>query len=86
MIHPLVPYALRGAIWYQGEANNGQHEGYSRLFPAMIKGWRAQFGQGDFPFYWAQLASLRQQHRNQNGLLPRSTDKNAVASQHPDRP
>jgi sialate O-acetylesterase len=58
MIHPYVPYALRGAIWYQGEANNGQHEGYSRLFPAMIKGWRAQFGQGDFPFYWAHLAAL----------------------------
>jgi len=57
MIHPFVPYALRGAIWYQGEANNGQHEGYSRLFPAMIKGWRAQFGQGDFPFYWSQLAA-----------------------------
>jgi sialate O-acetylesterase len=56
MIHPLVPYALRGAIWYQGEANNGNHEGYSRLFPAMIKGWRAQFSQGDFPFYWVQLA------------------------------
>jgi sialate O-acetylesterase len=57
MIHPVVPYALRGAIWYQGEANNGQHNGYDRLFPALIKGWRAQFGQGDFPFYWAQLAS-----------------------------
>jgi sialate O-acetylesterase len=57
MIHPFVPYALRGVIWYQGEANNGNHESYGRLFPAMIKGWRAQFGQGDFPFYWAQLAA-----------------------------
>jgi sialate O-acetylesterase len=57
MIHPFVPYALRGVIWYQGEGNNGQHDSYSRLFPAMIKGWRTQFGQGDFPFYWAQLAA-----------------------------
>ncbi|HEX8833593.1 MAG TPA: sialate O-acetylesterase, partial [Abditibacteriaceae bacterium] len=58
MIHPYVPYALRGVIWYQGEANNGQHNGYDRLFQAMIKGWRAQFGQGDVPFYWSQLAAL----------------------------
>jgi sialate O-acetylesterase len=57
MIHPYVQYAMRGVIWYQGEGNNGQHEAYSRLFPAMIKGWRAQFGQGDFPFYWAQLSA-----------------------------
>jgi sialate O-acetylesterase len=57
MIHPYVPYALRGFIWYQGEANNGQHNGYDKLFPAMIKGWRAQFGQGDIPFYWSQLAA-----------------------------
>ncbi|HEY0009723.1 MAG TPA: sialate O-acetylesterase, partial [Tepidisphaeraceae bacterium] len=58
LIHPLIPYAFRGAIWYQGEANVGGNEGYGRLFPAMIKGWRAQLGQGDFPFYWAQLSSL----------------------------
>jgi len=57
MIHPYVPYALRGFIWYQGEANNGQHNGYDRLFQAMIRGWRTQFGQGDIPFYWSQLAA-----------------------------
>ena len=51
MIHPLVPYACRGTIWYQGEANVGNHVGYTRVFPSMIKGWRAQFGQGDFPFW-----------------------------------
>jgi sialate O-acetylesterase len=57
MIHPVLPYALRGVIWYQGEANNGQHNGYDRLFVSLIKGWRAQFAQGDFPFYWVQLAA-----------------------------
>jgi sialate O-acetylesterase len=58
MIHPLVPYALRGAIWYQGESNGGRSIAeYQALFPAMITGWRAQFAQGDFPFYWVQLAN-----------------------------
>ena len=59
MIAPLVPYAIRGAIWYQGESNAGRPAEYAELFPAMITGWRAQFGQGDFPFYWVQLANYQ---------------------------
>src|SRR5206468_1578377 len=43
MIAPLVPYAMRGAIWYQGEANAGSPESYLGLLPAMIAGWRADF-------------------------------------------
>jgi sialate O-acetylesterase len=58
MINPLIPYALRGVIWYQGEANTGRAYEYHRLFAAMITGWRAHFGQGDFPFYWVQLANF----------------------------
>jgi sialate O-acetylesterase len=61
MIHPLVPYAFRGAIWYQGESNADRVEQavrYHELFSAMITGWRAKFGQGDFPFYWVQLANF----------------------------
>lgn len=58
MIHPLVPYSIRGAIWYQGEANAGRAAEYQALFPAMIRGWRAAFGQGDFPFYWVQLSNF----------------------------
>lgn len=58
MIAPLVPYALRGAIWYQGENNTGHPSNYQALFSAMITGWRAHFGQGDFPFYWVQLANF----------------------------
>lgn len=56
MIAPLVPYALRGAIWYQGESNVGRAEQYERLFPQMITNWRADWDQGDFPFYFAQIA------------------------------
>ena len=58
MIAPLVPYALRGAIWYQGESNAGRAKEYLALHSAMITGWRSQFAQGDFPFYWVQLANF----------------------------
>ena len=58
MIRPLEPFALRGVIWYQGEANSGQHVQYAKVFPAMITGWRRQFAQGDFPFYWVQLSGF----------------------------
>jgi len=57
MIHPLLPYALRGVIWYQGEGNTGQHVGYAKAFPALITSWRTLLGQGDLPFYWVQLSS-----------------------------
>jgi len=60
MINPLLPYALRGAIWYQGESNVGRAGEYQALFRAMITAWRAHFGQGDFPFYWVNLANFNQ--------------------------
>ncbi|HTE17786.1 MAG TPA: sialate O-acetylesterase, partial [Armatimonadota bacterium] len=56
MIAPLIPYAIRGAIWYQGESNAGQAYQYRTLFPAMIENWREDWGQGDFPFLFVQLA------------------------------
>lgn len=56
MIAPLVPYAIRGAIWYQGESNAGRAHEYLTLFPAMIENWRADWKQGDFPFLFVQLA------------------------------
>lgn len=56
MISPLLPYAIRGAIWYQGESNVGRAEQYAKLFPAMISDWRKAWGQGDFPFLYVQLA------------------------------
>lgn len=58
MIAPLIPYAMRGAIWYQGESNAGRAFEYRTLFPAMIRDWRARWKQedGDFPFLFVQLA------------------------------
>lgn len=56
MIAPLVPFAIRGAIWYQGESNADRAQQYATLFPAMIQDWRARWGQGDFPFFFVQLA------------------------------
>lgn len=59
MIVPLLPYAIRGAIWYQGEANAGGKfsEQYRHQFVEMIRDWRANWGIGDFPFLYAQLAN-----------------------------
>ncbi|NLN76046.1 MAG: sialate O-acetylesterase [Armatimonadetes bacterium] len=56
MVNPLVPYAFRGAIWYQGENNAGKAFAYRKLFPGMIKSWRDAWKQGDFPFLFVQLA------------------------------
>ncbi len=58
MVAPLVPYALRGAIWYQGESNAGQPDEYAELFPALIKSWRQAWAREDFPFLFVQLANF----------------------------
>ena len=51
-------YGIKGAIWYQGESNAGRAYQYRDLFPMMIANWRDEWGQGDFPFYWVQLADF----------------------------
>jgi sialate O-acetylesterase len=56
MIHPLIPFALRGAIWYQGESNHGEGMLYTEKMKALIGGWRQLWRQGDFPFYYVQIA------------------------------
>ena len=53
-----IGYGIRGAIWYQGESNAGRAYQYRDLFPLMIQNWRDEFAQGDFPFYWVQLADF----------------------------
>jgi sialate O-acetylesterase len=55
MLAPLTPYAIRGVIWYQGESNAGRSYQYRTLFPALIRDWRAAWGEGDLPFYFVQL-------------------------------
>jgi sialate O-acetylesterase len=57
MIHPLIPYAMKGVIWYQGENNAGRAHQYRTAFPLMIQDWRKRWGR-DFPFYFVQLASF----------------------------
>ncbi len=65
MINPLIPYTLKGAIWYQGESNASRARQYQTLFPLMIEDWRNQFGQGKFPFLFVQLANFKS-----NGARP----------------
>lgn len=56
MINPLIPYTIKGALWYQGESNRTEPQNYKKLFPAMVKDWRTRWGIGDFPFYYVQIA------------------------------
>ena len=58
MIHPLIPFGIRGAIWYQGESNVGNGFRYRSVFRKLIEDWRARWGQGEFPFLFVQLPSF----------------------------
>ena len=69
MIHPLIPYTIKGSLWYQGEDNVPKAKQYETLFPAMINDWRERWG-SDFPFYFVQIAPFH----NYNGLSPSLRD------------
>ncbi len=56
---PTIGYGIKGAIWYQGESNASRAYEYGMLFPLMIQHWRTEWKQGDFPFYWVQLADFK---------------------------
>lgn len=58
-LFPTLPYGIKGVIWYQGESNASRAYEYLDLFPFMIEQWRKEWAQGDFPFYWVQLADFR---------------------------
>ena len=58
VVHPTLGYGIKGVIWYQGESNAGRAWEYADLFPFMIEQWRKEWNQGDFPFYWVQLANF----------------------------
>jgi sialate O-acetylesterase len=80
MIAPLTPFAIRGVIWYQGEANSGQDRAplYVRLFQTMIRDWRNAWGEGDFPFLFVQIANW---NTAPEGLWPdvRNAQRQALA-------
>ena len=63
VLHPVLGYTIRGAIWYQGESNAKRAHQYRDLFPLMIQTWRERWGQGDFPFYWVQLADFQPEQK-----------------------
>lgn len=56
MIAPMVGYAIRGGLWYQGEANRNEPQKYEKLLPGLVENWRTEWGIGDFPFYYVQIA------------------------------
>ncbi len=66
MIHPLAPFAMRGAIWYQGESNGGEGESYYHKTQALVNGWRELFNP-DLAFYWVQLANFQKPNDNPEG-------------------
>jgi sialate O-acetylesterase len=68
MLAPLIPFGIRGAVWYQGESNAGRAYQYRTLFPAMIRDWRTSWGQGDFPFGFVQIAPYRYGGQNNTGI------------------
>jgi sialate O-acetylesterase len=63
MIAPLLPYKMKGVIWYQGESNADHPQSYSRTFPALIRDWRERWQMGDFPFIYVQLANFMEETR-----------------------
>ncbi len=64
MVYPTLGYGIKGVIWYQGESNASRAYEYKSLFPYMIEQWRKEQGQGDFPFYWVQLADFNAEKPN----------------------
>ncbi|HBC89696.1 MAG TPA: sialate O-acetylesterase [Lentisphaeria bacterium] len=66
-ICPIVPFAIKGALWYQGESNGGEGDEYYAKTRALIGGWRKIFEVGDFPFYFVQLANFQQPNDNPQG-------------------
>ena len=83
MIAPLIPYAITGAIWYQGESNANAADEYATLFPRMITDWRTRWGRGDFPFLFVHLSSWQNAQKNpvEPGGVPqvRQTQQAALA-------
>jgi sialate O-acetylesterase len=79
MIHPLIPFAIKGVLWYQGESNAMNPIGYKVLFPTMISDWRNNWNDGDFPFYFVQLAGYGRVPKNEDWPMLREAQTMALA-------
>ena len=64
VVNPTKPYGIKGIVWYQGESNASRAAEYGDLFPFMIEQWRKEWNQGEFPFYWVQLADFKAEQAN----------------------
>jgi sialate O-acetylesterase len=78
MIAPLVPYAIKGAIWYQGESNVGRASQYEKLFSLMISDWRRLFHEPDFPFYFVQIAPYHYGGNNRDAAALRDAQRRVL--------
>jgi sialate O-acetylesterase len=81
MIAPLVKYTIKGALWYQGETEAGRAQGdiYGEALMTLVRDWRRAFGQGDFPFYWVQLANYGNATKNGHWMLVQEGQVTATA-------
>jgi len=82
MIVPLLPFAIRGALWYQGESNHGEGRLYTEKMKALVGGWRQVWGEGDFPFYYVQIAPYGYGEEDPN-ILPTFWEAQAAALEIP---
>lgn len=69
MINPIIGYAIKGVIWYQGEANRSNYQQYDQLMQAMVRGWRKAWNIGEWPFYYVQIAPFKYDGTNQSAFL-----------------
>lgn len=79
MIHPLAGYTIRGGLWYQGEDNRNEPDLYYKLLPGLVDDWRAKWGVGNFPFYYAQIAPYSYGGTNLNSAFFREVQLKASA-------
>ncbi|MBA2558116.1 MAG: hypothetical protein H0V12_12365 [Chloroflexi bacterium] len=84
MIAPLVTYTIKGAVWYQGETEVGRAQGhiYGDALMTLVQDWRRAFGQGDFPFYWVQLANYGNALKNGHWMRVQEGQVKATALRH----